>query len=83
MERIALVTGAGSGFGLATATELASLGFTTVGLVPDGREADALTRAAADRGVAVEVVEADLADPAERQAALADRHLYALVNNAG
>jgi len=33
--------------------------------------------------VAVEVVEADLADPAERQAAVADRHLYALVNNAG
>ena len=83
MERVVLVTGAGSGFGMATATTLSSLGFTTVGLVSDARQGDVLNRAAATLGVGVEVIEADLADPAQRESAIKDRDLYALVNNAG
>lgn len=38
MLRRVLVTGAGSGFGLATAVHLAGLGFAVTGLVPTGEE---------------------------------------------
>ncbi len=77
-----LVTGAGSGFGLATALHLADLGFTVTGLVPDAEE-EALSCAAAERGVEVGRIAADLANPQRRAAAVKDLELYALVNNAG
>ena len=83
MHRRVLVTGAGSGFGLATAVLLASLGFDVTGLVPDGGEAEALRRAAADRRVEVGVVEADLSDAAAREGLARDMQLWGLVNNAG
>jgi short-subunit dehydrogenase len=83
MERQVLVTGASSGFGLATAVRLASAGFTVSGLVPDDQEADRLTAATRDRHVAVEPVQADLEEPSSRRQAVEGRDLYGLVNNAG
>jgi short-subunit dehydrogenase len=81
-ERRVLVTGAGSGIGMATVRHLASLGFTTVGLVPDERERTALAAAARGWGADVDVVVADLS--VAGAAAVADGlQLYAVVNNAG
>jgi len=82
-ERAVLITGAGSGFGLATALHLADLGFTVVGLVPDESEGSTVRRSARGRGAQVEITYADLADPDARAHALAGRDLYALINNAG
>jgi NAD(P)-dependent dehydrogenase (short-subunit alcohol dehydrogenase family) len=83
VRRQVLVTGAGSGFGLATAVHLASLGFGVIGLVPTSAEKDALVEEAARRRVPVEVIEADLSDPERRRDLLAGLDLWALVNNAG
>lgn len=83
MLRRVLVTGAGSGIGLATAVHLAGLGFAVTGLVPTGEEEDVLLRRAAGRGVAVEVVRADLSDPSQRVGLASDMDLWGLVNNAG
>lgn len=83
MERRVLVTGAGSGLGLATTLHLATAGFAAIGLVPDEQEREALGAAAESRGVAVRTVVADLADPGQRADAVEGLHLYALVNNAG
>jgi NAD(P)-dependent dehydrogenase (short-subunit alcohol dehydrogenase family) len=52
-ELAVLVTGAGSGFGLATTLHLADLGFTDVGLVPDESAGDTVDRSARSRGTQV------------------------------
>lgn len=83
MERTVLVTGAGSGIGLATACHLADLGFTVVGLVPDVDEARSLTDAVAQTGNDARAVVADLIDPDARARAVDGLRLYALINNAG
>ena len=83
MLRRVLVTGAGSGIGLATATHLAGLGFAVKGLVPDDDESAALVAEAGRRGVDVDVVVADLSDPSRRNGIVADLDLWALINNAG
>lgn len=88
-KRTALVTGASAGIGRAFAYQFAGRGFD---LVITARRRDRLEelKAAieADRGVRVEVLVADLADPAAPRtmvAEIARRGLYvdALVNNAG
>ena len=78
-----MVTGAGSGFGLATALHLAGLGFDVTGLVPDDAEAATLAQQAGRSGVAVDVIVADLADPLRRRALIDGLDLWGLVNNAG
>jgi len=82
MGDVAVVTGATSGIGAATAVALAERGFTVYGL---GRRADRLA-ALQNRGVAGLVV--DLTDNAALEAAVttvlaAHGHIDVLVNNAG
>ena len=83
MRRRILITGAGSGFGLASALHLAELGFDTVGLVPDEAEASVLAEQAARRAVAVDAIVADLADPERRAGLVGSLDLWGLINNAG
>lgn len=83
MRRHILVTGASSGFGLATASHLASAGFDVTGLVPDGEGADALAERAGVDGVRVATVVADLSDPGQRAGLVEGMDLWGLVNNAG
>ena len=83
-SRIALVTGAGSGVGRATAVSLMAAGWT-VGLV--GRRADALEETAAMGSTAL-VLPADVSQPAEVDAVFATLEaghgrLDLLFNNAG
>lgn len=87
-QRTALVTGASSGIGLATAVTAAKAGFHTVATVRDMGRTDALRRAAADAGIAVDIRRLDVTD-GESIAACLDGvaasygRLDAVVNNAG
>ena len=82
-ERIAVVTGASSGIGAASARQLARAGFQ---VVAGARRSDRLEALAADVGATT--LPLDVTDPASVEAfaaAVADRHGQAdlLVNNAG
>src|SRR5262245_2758908 len=80
-DRVALVTGASRGFGLALASALADQGWR---LVIDARDAHLLQKVAA--GLGAVAVPGDLADPAHRAALVAEvarlGRLDLLVNNA-
>jgi NAD(P)-dependent dehydrogenase (short-subunit alcohol dehydrogenase family) len=83
VERTVLITGAGSGIGLATAIEAARLGFHAVAAVHRPDQVAAVQTAAAEAGVEVE---ADVLDVTadRRAAALVDRvEPWAVVENAG
>ena len=77
-----LVTGAGSGIGMATARCLSGLGFTTIGLVPSEAEREALLSAAREWGTPVSAIVADLSVAGAADIA-SELQLYALVNNVG
>lgn len=78
-----LVTGAGSGIGLATAVEAARLGFRAVAAVHHREQLPAVGAAAADAGVEVDAEVLDVTDDAAA-AALADRvEPWAVVSCAG
>jgi NAD(P)-dependent dehydrogenase (short-subunit alcohol dehydrogenase family) len=85
VSRIALVTGAGSGIGRATAIALASAGFT---VVLAGRRREPLEAAAAEAGRDARALTCDVRDPASVSALFAEidarfGRLDLLFNNAG
>ena len=83
MTRTALVTGANSGIGLATALELAQRGHRTVGTVRSSAKAKVLRTAAREAGVEVETAILDVTD-ADRCASVIEKFAPdILVNNAG
>jgi NAD(P)-dependent dehydrogenase (short-subunit alcohol dehydrogenase family) len=89
-DKIALITGASSGFGLLTSVELAKAGFHVVATMRDLRRRDRLDQAAAGAGVAARLDLGALnvtnfdAIPAFVDAVVRDRgRLDVLVNNAG
>ena len=82
-EGTVLTTGANSGIGLATAIEVARLGYRSIGTVRTEEKAAQLEAAAGEAGVEVEAVLLDVTDAARCEEVLADLELYGLVNNAG
>jgi NAD(P)-dependent dehydrogenase (short-subunit alcohol dehydrogenase family) len=83
-----LITGASTGLGLATALELAAADFRVFASVRQEESRQLVEDAAAARGVKLETLRLDLADPASIEAAVtavseAAGGLYALVNNGG
>ena len=87
-QPVALVTGTSSGMGLHTAVELARRGLVVVATMRDTSRATALTEAAAQAGVEVDVRALDVTDHEAARACvdgvLADHgRLDVLVNNAG
>jgi NAD(P)-dependent dehydrogenase (short-subunit alcohol dehydrogenase family) len=65
-----LITGAGSGFGLAAALDLASRGFRVYASVPDRSQRDAVEAAAAAAGVGLTVLRLDVTDACSIRAAI-------------
>jgi NAD(P)-dependent dehydrogenase (short-subunit alcohol dehydrogenase family) len=87
--RSVVVTGATAGIGRVTVMELARAGFTVFGTARTHEKADALRKAAADEGLAIETVVCDVADAQSTAqafdivAAATDGGPWAVVNNAG
>ena len=83
MKRTVLVTGAGSGIGLASAVEAARLGFRAVAAVHRPEQVDGVHEAAGTAGAAVAVEVLDVTDD-DAVAALVDREEpWAVVESAG
>lgn len=83
MERTIIVTGAGSGIGLAAALEAAALGFGVVGTVHHAHQVDAVDEAARSAGVSVHSEVMDVTDD-DRAREVIERHApWGLVNAAG
>jgi len=85
---VAVVTGANSGIGRATALHLAQQGYRVFGTVRSLDKANKLQARANELGVTVELIEMDVADDASVQRGFADIFLATdridvLVNNAG
>ena len=85
---VAVVTGANSGIGRATALHLAQHGYTVFGTVRSLNKADKLLTKASELGVTIELVEMDVADDDSVRTGFADimrkvSHIDVLVNNAG
>ena len=85
---VAVVTGANSGIGRATALHLAEHGYTVYGTVRSVDRAGKLLDEAAGRGVAIELAELDIADGESVHDSFADildraGRIDHLVNNAG
>jgi NAD(P)-dependent dehydrogenase (short-subunit alcohol dehydrogenase family) len=87
-QPVTVVTGANSGIGRATSIHLASVGHHVVGTVRSLDKADKLNRMAADAGVEVDLVVADVADDGSVASGFDEIFSRAgrvdhLVNNAG
>ena len=87
-NRVVLITGCSSGFGLLAAVSFARLGFRVFATMRDPAKAGALLDAAAAAGTSVEVVALDVSDPTSVEAAVAEVIAAAVapdivVNNAG
>jgi NAD(P)-dependent dehydrogenase (short-subunit alcohol dehydrogenase family) len=88
MASVAVVTGANSGIGRATAIHLAGEGYSVIGTVRDRTRATKLGTMAAERGVEVDLVELDVADDESVRRGFEDilgrtGRVDVLVNNAG
>jgi NAD(P)-dependent dehydrogenase (short-subunit alcohol dehydrogenase family) len=88
MASVAVVTGANSGIGRATAIHFAAKGYTVVGTVRDRSRATKLGTMSAERGVDVDLVELDVADDESVRRGFAEilertGRVDVLVNNAG
>jgi NAD(P)-dependent dehydrogenase (short-subunit alcohol dehydrogenase family) len=88
MASVAVVTGANSGIGRATAIHFAAKGYTVVGTVRDRGRATKLGTMSAERGVDVDLVELDVADDESVRRGFAEilertGRVDVLVNNAG
>jgi NAD(P)-dependent dehydrogenase (short-subunit alcohol dehydrogenase family) len=89
-EKIAIVTGASSGFGLLTTVELARAGFHVVATMRDLGRRSRLEEAASTAGVAqnveirqLDITQTETIDPLIAQIVRAYGHIDVLVNNAG
>ena len=85
MERVVLITGAGSGIGLASALEAARLGFRVVATTHEADELDTVRKAVADAHLPAGEVTAEVLDVTDEDRArqlLAAHTPWALVNNA-
>jgi NAD(P)-dependent dehydrogenase (short-subunit alcohol dehydrogenase family) len=85
---VAVVTGANSGIGRATALHLAQQGYRVFGTVRSIEKAGKLKSRATELGITVELIEMDVADDASVQRGFADvfrttDRVDVLVNNAG
>jgi NAD(P)-dependent dehydrogenase (short-subunit alcohol dehydrogenase family) len=85
---VAVVTGANSGIGRATAIHLATRGYEVYGTVRDQERATKLAAMSAERGVEVRLVELDVADDASVRRGFDEilqraGRIDVLVNNAG
>jgi NAD(P)-dependent dehydrogenase (short-subunit alcohol dehydrogenase family) len=83
MRRVVLTTGANSGIGLATAIELARLGFDSVGSVRTQARAREVSKAAAAAGVKVRTVRLDVTDAGACAEVIDRLRPFGLVNSAG
>ncbi|HET6345023.1 MAG TPA: SDR family oxidoreductase, partial [Myxococcota bacterium] len=86
--RVVLITGCSSGFGLLSAVRLARQGHRVFASMRDLERAAPLQAAARDAGVAVDLLQLDVGDPASRQRAISDirgaaGRIDVLINNAG
>ena len=85
--QIAVVTGASTGIGFATAVHLAEQGFRVYAGMRNLAKAEPLEEVAAEKGLALEVVQLDVTDAASTDAAFAKitavGPVDVLVNNAG
>lgn len=82
-DRAVLTTGSNSGIGLATALEVARLGFRSVGSVRSEAKARVVRKAAEDAGLSVETVLLDVTDADRCREVIEELRPWGLVNNAG
>ena len=80
--KIALITGAGTGFGHEVAMRMAEKGFHVIAAVEIYAQIQTLKRQAATRGVSLQVEKLDVTDDGDRRKALT-WNVDILVNNAG
>ena len=80
--KIALITGAGTGFGHEVAMRMAEKGFYVIAAVEIYAQVQTLKRQAATRGVSLQVEKLDVTDDGDRRKALT-WNVDILVNNAG
>ncbi len=83
MARAVVITGAGSGIGLATAIEAARLGFRAVAAVHRPEQVNGARAAAAEAGVDIDVRDLDVTDEAATAALLDAVEPWAVVAGAG